>query len=182
MLLTTTLAGTGLTAQYFDTPDFAAIVVAQTDSEIDFDWGSGSPDASIEEDSFSVRWSGQIESQFTETYTFYVNANDGARLWVNGLLLVDQLEAAGVADAIGTIDLIAGRRYDIQFDYVENTGNASARLEWMSASSPREIVPTERLHPSGRGSLTYERFDDIPGGDVSDLTSHGRFPLSPDVA
>ncbi|MFK7820373.1 MAG: hypothetical protein AB8G99_16750, partial [Planctomycetaceae bacterium] len=46
----------------------------------------------------------------------------------------------------------------------------------------REIVPTERLHPSGRGSLTYERFDDIPGGDVSDLTSHGRFPLSPDVA
>ena len=33
-------------------------------------------------------WAGQIEPEFSQLYTFYVTADDGARLWVNDQLVV----------------------------------------------------------------------------------------------
>ncbi len=48
-------------------------------------WGRGTPDeALINPDTFSVRWSGQVQPQFTEEYTFIVQADDGCTLRLNG--------------------------------------------------------------------------------------------------
>ena len=175
------LAGDGLQGQYFNTDDLSGPALVRVDSSIDFNWGTGSPDASIAADTFSARWNGQIESQFTETHTFHVNANDGARLWINGVLLIDQFESLLVSGASASIDLIAGRRYDIVFEYRENTGAASARLEWESASLSRAIVPTSQLFSGHRGSVTSERFDNILGSAVSNLTSNADYPDNPDA-
>ncbi len=50
-------------------------------------WGAGTPDVNlINPDSFSVRWTGQIQPQFTEDYTISVHADDGCNLWINGQL------------------------------------------------------------------------------------------------
>ena len=174
------LAGDGLQAQYFNTDDLSGPALVRVDSAIDFDWAADSPDASINADTFSARWNGQLESRFTETHTFYVNANDGARLWINGELLVNQFDSGTVSDASASIDLIAGRRYDIQFEYRENTGAASAKLEWDSASLNRETVPTSQLFSGHRGSLTSERFNNIAGSTVSALTSDTDYPNNPD--
>jgi len=175
------LAGDGLQAQYFNTDDLSGPAVVRVDSSINFNWGAGSPDASIAPDTFSARWNGQIESRFTETHTFHVNANDGARLWINGALLIDQFDSPLVSGASASIDLIAGRRYDIVLEYRENTGAASARLEWESASLSRAIVPTSQLFSGHRGSVTAERFDNILGSAVSDLTTDADYPDNPDA-
>lgn len=37
----------------------------------------------------SVRWTGYIRPMYAETYTFFVNADDQARLWVNDILVID---------------------------------------------------------------------------------------------
>jgi len=48
-------------------------------------WGSGTPDpALIGKDTFSIRWTGQVQPQFSEVYTFSVHADDGCRLRING--------------------------------------------------------------------------------------------------
>ncbi|MCX6858254.1 MAG: DUF1800 family protein [Verrucomicrobia bacterium] len=48
-------------------------------------FGSGTPDvALINPDTFSVRWSGQVQPQFTEEYTFIVQADEGCTLRLNG--------------------------------------------------------------------------------------------------
>lgn len=48
-------------------------------------YGTGTPDrALINPDTFSARWTGQVQPQFTEEYTFSVHADDGFRLWING--------------------------------------------------------------------------------------------------
>ncbi len=50
-------------------------------------WGAGTPDATlINPDTFSVRWTGQIQPQFTEEYAISVHADDGCNLWINGQL------------------------------------------------------------------------------------------------
>ena len=173
-------AGNGLLAQYFNSEALTGVELSRVDSTVNFDWGSGSPDATIGSDNFSAHWSGQVEAAFTETYDFIVNANDGARLWVNGQQLVSGFDASGVSDATGSIDLIAGRRYDIQLEYREATGNASVQLEWRSFSQTREIIPQDRLYSAELGSLTQEVWTGINGDSVSDLTSDPDFPLSPD--
>jgi uncharacterized protein (DUF1800 family) len=48
-------------------------------------WGTGTPDvALINPDTFSIRWSGQVQPQFTEEYTFIVQADDGCTFKFNG--------------------------------------------------------------------------------------------------
>ncbi len=50
-------------------------------------WGSGTPSAGvINPDTFSARWTGQVQPQFSEEYTFVVQADDGCKLWINGQL------------------------------------------------------------------------------------------------
>lgn len=173
-------SGNGLWAQYFDTADLTTPVATQLDSEINFDWGSGSPGSGIGSDNFSARWTGQVEAQFTETYSFIVNANDGARLWVNGQLLIDQFTQGSLADETATIDLIAGRKYDIQLEYLEVTGDASLKLEWSSVSLPLEVVPTDQLHASHRGSVLVEQWNGLSGSSVADLTGSADYPNNPD--
>ena len=53
-------AGTGLKGEYFDNANFTGLKLTRIDAAINFDWSTGSPDASIGVDTFSVRWTGQI--------------------------------------------------------------------------------------------------------------------------
>jgi GH35 family endo-1,4-beta-xylanase len=174
-------AGNGLQGQYFATPDLTGAPQVQIDSGVDFDWGSGSPVAGIPADQFSVRWNGWVEAPKTESFTFTVKADDGARLWVNGQLLIDRFESNSVSEATGSIDLIAGRRYAIQLEYREATGDAEVHLQWNSASIPLEVIPTSRLYAGHRGGLSAERWTGVAGGSVSDLTSDSDFPDQPDL-
>src|SRR5512138_2817056 len=80
-------AGTGLSADYYDNADFTSLRFSRMDPTVAFDWGSGSPSNSMAADSFSVRWYGQVLPAFSEVYRFYVEADDGARLWVNDRLI-----------------------------------------------------------------------------------------------
>jgi len=56
---------------------------------VNFDWGGGTPDSSLGVDTFTTRWTGKVEPQYSQTYTFYTQTDDGVRLWVNGQLLID---------------------------------------------------------------------------------------------
>lgn len=174
------LSGSGLLGQYYDSADLSGVpALVRTDAGIDFDWATGSPHASLGADDFSVRWAGQIEANFTEQHTFIVNANDGARLWVNGQLLIDAFDANAVNEATANIDLIAGRRYDMQLEFREVNGDASVRLEWTGASTPRQVIPQSQLYASERGSVSVAQFESVVGGTIGDLVGDADFPDSP---
>ena len=140
--------GTGLAATYFDNPDFTGPSASRLDAKINFDWQSDSPVAGIAPDTYSVRWTGQVQPRYSETYTFRTTGNDGVRLWVNGQRLVDDWNSHPATVNTGRIALEAGRRYDITMEYYQNYGTALAKLEWASATQPRQVVPTGRLYPS----------------------------------
>lgn len=139
---------TGLTAEYFDNNDFTDSKLVRTDSVIDFDWRNGSPSAAIAADDFSVRWKGLVQPTHSEQYTFYTHSDDGVRLWVNGELLIDHWGDHAVTEDRGTINLVAGQKYDLQMEYRESGGDAVAKLLWSSPSQQKEIVPQSQLSPS----------------------------------
>jgi GH35 family endo-1,4-beta-xylanase len=176
------LAGGGLLGQYYDSNDLSGTpAIVRTDANVDFDWAAGSPGSAISTDNFSARWSGQIEANFTEPHSFIVNANDGARLWVNGQLLIDQFDAGNLIDASATIDLVAGRRYEIQLDFREAVGEAGVSLEWSSPSTAREVIPQNQLFASERGGISFARFDDLNSSEIDDLRSNTTLLASPDT-
>src|SRR5205823_5778281 len=97
---------------------------------------------------FSIRWTGQVQPEHSETYTFVAHTDDGVKLWVNRQLIINQWGSFGPRDWTGAIDLRAGVRYDIKMEYFENTGNAAAQLSWYSPSQVKQVIPQNRLYPT----------------------------------
>ena len=124
--------------------------VVRTDATVNFDWGSASPapEVGFPSNNFMVRWVGQVRPRYSELYTFRTFTDDGIRLWVNGELLIDNWSNAG--EESGTIELVAGKRYDIHMAYYEGGSNARARLLWESNSQAEEHIPQSRLFPPPR--------------------------------
>jgi hypothetical protein len=164
--------GTGLTGTYFDNMDFTAQKLVRTDATVNFDWGTGSPDASIGVDTFSVRWTGKVQPRYSVTYTFYTTSDDGARLWVNSQLVVDSWVDQGPTEHSGTITLTAGQKYDIKMEYYENTGGTCAKLSWSSATQAKEIIPQTQLYPASNGAGDLNGDGIVNISDITLVVSH----------
>lgn len=160
--------GTGLTGKYFNTSSSTysptqvsiyggTVAMSRTDATVDFTngvngWGStGGPTGmspASATTAFSVRWTGQILPQYSETYTIDFRSDDSAKVWVNGQLLIDRWVGQTATDYVNTIALTAGVLYDIQIDYWNSSGSAEARLYWWSPSQTKQIIPQNRLFPA----------------------------------
>jgi hypothetical protein len=139
--------GTGLRGRYYDNTNFTSQFINRVDGTVNFNWGSGSPGSGMGTNTFSIRWNGEVQPQFSETYTFYTRTDDGARLWVNGQQLINKWVDQGATEWSGTISLTANQRYSIQMEYYENGGSASAQLSWSSSSLNKQIIPASQLYP-----------------------------------
>jgi len=154
----------GLLGKYFNNRWlFGNPVSSRVDSTIDFDWPGYITETG--KDFISIRWSGYIRPAFSEQYTFHVQVNDGARLWVDNVQLFDAFEAE-VEDAAQfaeysystNVTLVAGRLYDILLEYRENKGSAFAKLMWSSATQPKTVIPSHYLFHSAEpiGSAAFQ--------------------------
>ncbi|MGD0412911.1 MAG: chitobiase/beta-hexosaminidase C-terminal domain-containing protein [Verrucomicrobiota bacterium] len=149
--------GYGLLGQYWTNTTAAAFTnvsfntpatLTRTDAVVNFDWGTGGPDPGIGSTNFTVRWTGAVQAQYNESYTFAAIADGGVRLWVNGQLLVDDWTAqAAPATNSGAIALRSQQLYNIQMDYFQNTGSAAAQLLWSSPSTAQAVIPQTQLYP-----------------------------------
>jgi uncharacterized repeat protein (TIGR03806 family) len=143
-------SGTGLLGQYFASQLMTFVpppTLVRTDAVVNFNWNTVSPNPSIPTTDYTVRWTGMVQPQFDETYTFSTTTDDGVRLWVNGQLIIDEWVDQAPTTWTGTIALQAQQYYNIQMDYYQNQGGAVASLSWSSPSTPLEVIPTTQLYP-----------------------------------
>jgi len=139
-------SGTGLNAEYFKGSDFETSVFSKIDTTINFDWGTSAPDSRLNADNFSIRWTGKIQPRFTGTYTFYINSDNGRRLWIDNQLIIDKWLSDYDVEYSGSVALSADQLYDFKMEYFEETGGASCELEWSGEKQSREIVPKSQLY------------------------------------
>ena len=144
--------GTGLTGSYFNNQTLSgSATITRLDSQVNFDWGTGSPDPSVAGDHFSARWTGRVQATASGNYIFSTVSDDGVRLWINGARVINNWTDHGPAmDKSGPIFLTAGQMVDITMDYYEDAGGAVAKLYWTppgpgSVSAP---IPQSQLYPS----------------------------------
>ncbi len=140
--------GNGLKGEYYDNVDFTNLKRERTDENIDFNWGTKAPISTMGEDEFSIRWTGQIQPLYSETYTFYTVSDDGVKLWINGIKVIDNWTDHSATENSGTITLAAGQKYDIKYEYYEKVTDSVAKLLWSSPSQSKQIVPKSQLYSS----------------------------------
>jgi len=150
--------GTGLTGYYFtnasttyaNAANFnpANLITNRTDLVIDFTWTNGTS-PNLSNGLYSVRWIGQVQPQYSETYYFDVLSDDGVKLWVNDQLLIDKWQTQnGGSEWTSPIALQGGVRYNLKLEYLQNGSKAQAHLYWYSADQSRQIIPSNRLFPT----------------------------------
>ncbi|VTT99044.1 cellulose-binding domain protein : Cellulose-binding domain protein OS=Laribacter hongkongensis (strain HLHK9) GN=LHK_00825 PE=4 SV=1: PA14: PKD: Lectin_legB [Gemmataceae bacterium] len=144
--------GTGLVANYFSDANFTTLAATRTNATIDFNWGTAAPVAGLPTDGFSARWTGQVQAQTTETYTFTVAADEGVRLWVGVKLVIDSAASTTAGAWSGTAALKAGQAYDLKLEYVDRSGTSNVQLAWASPSTVKQVVPATQLYAT-RGWL-----------------------------
>ncbi|HXE40263.1 MAG TPA: PA14 domain-containing protein, partial [Azonexus sp.] len=143
-----TAAGIGLFGEYFKGLTLRQRVYSNIDPVVDFTtWGTGSPAPEVPANEFSVRWTGWVQAPTSGTYTFYVNSDDGARLWIDGQNIIDHWADQGMREWSGTALLEADRKHDIRLEYYENQGAAACQLSWAGPGVSKAIIPSERLYP-----------------------------------
>lgn len=85
-------------------------------------WGAGSPAANIPADNFSARWT-SVQTFNAGTYQLTARADDGVRVYVDGILYIDEWHLATAATYTAVINLAAGQ-HTVQVEYFESGGMA----------------------------------------------------------
>ncbi|MCK4796142.1 MAG: right-handed parallel beta-helix repeat-containing protein, partial [Spirochaetes bacterium] len=163
----------GLIGHYFNNNDFTSFAFTRIDPMIDFDWINDSPDSSIWNDTYSIRWTGQVKADYDETYTFYTNSDDGVKLWIDGQLLINNWFDHGPTEYSASVQLSQGW-HDIKIDYYENDWQSSAKLFWSSPSISKTVIPYNSLRPYAPGQGDNTLFsDDFEDGDYNEWLVSG---------
>ncbi len=122
--LPVTSGGSGSwTAQYYGNIDFYGsplLIVAEPGPS--HNWGSGSPAVNIPADNFSARWL-SFPTLAAGTYRVNARADDGIRVYIDGVLSINEWHAASEKTYTIVLSLTAGQ-HSLQVDYYEASGLA----------------------------------------------------------
>jgi len=121
--------------------------LVRTDQAIDFDWEGLSPDPVIQVDDFSARWDRTV-SFSAGTYRFKATGDDGMRVWVDGLIIIDDWNEAKLRTNEADVYLANGQ-HKITMEYFEKGGKAIAGFTWdqVSGSPGAPGSPTQPIYP-----------------------------------
>ena len=141
----------GLTAEVYSVngqnnapyiPQGASPVRTVNVPNVNFQWGSGSVLGGPSEDVI-VRFTGYILSNTTQDISFLATADDGTRIYVDGILIADDwFDKGGGGTVSAPISFTAGVPKNIEIMYYENGGGANVFLNWDQSGS-MQIIPAE---------------------------------------
>lgn len=142
--------GRGLTAKYYNSLDLTGDVVYTSIENPQFHFPSnGSPRIGVNATNYSARWTGTVISPITGTLTLGIGVDDGGRLYVNDVLVIDAwIDQALTYYTYDVTGCVQGVPIKIQFDYYEKQGGADARLLWAYSGSPLKYIPDSSLFAS----------------------------------
>ena len=102
--------------------------LVRDESDLDYDWGDGSPDPRVSADHFSARWTRYIDVT-PGPYRFTATSDDGMRVWVDGALIVNEWNDHAPKTVSADRNLGSGHHL-VTVEFYENGGGAVAKVSW----------------------------------------------------
>lgn len=120
--------------EYFNNINLqGAPTIVRNDNDVAFNWGAGSPATGLPADNFSVSWTRTLA--FTEgNYRFHIWVDDGVRLYVDDVLVIDEWRDGAVREVTGE-RWLSGGNHRLRVEYYEHTGDAAIQVWWESTAA-----------------------------------------------
>jgi hypothetical protein len=128
-------SGSVWSASYFNNPDLlGSAVVARGEptaatAPMDSVWGLGSPANGIPANRWSARWIGDFYFEQGD-YRFTSNVDDGIRVYIDGIRILDMWQPGYHADVTNTFLNIGAGNHQIVVEYFDDTNAALIYLRW----------------------------------------------------
>ena len=100
-----------LKAEYFNGTNFEEKVTTRTEANIDKTWNDMPPVPGLDPHFCSIRWTGRITAPETGTYTFSARVDDGIRVWVGGVQVIDNWQLNDNAELFAKVDNLLDEEY-----------------------------------------------------------------------
>lgn len=124
------LQGGGLKADYYNGANFEEKVFSRIDEEINFYYLKESPAPAVNREYYSIRWTGSLYAPVTGTYKVNVVVDDGIRMWVDGVKVLDQWKLQRENSYTGQLHLKAGEFYKLKIEYFNDPAHGIMQLKW----------------------------------------------------
>jgi hypothetical protein len=138
--------GGQFSAQYFGN---ATLTPPATGSEcvaaINYNWTTNSP-VGLPSDNFSIRWVGIVFFAGGAT-TFTARADDGIRVFLDGVPVIDQWRDQPATTYTATVD-VSGGHHEVTVEYYERGGAAVAQVSWTTGGTAPAPTVTALAPPS----------------------------------
>ena len=95
-------------------------------------------------DNFYVVWTGKIRIPADGSYTFFLESDDGSRLFIDGKQVVDHGGLHDMIEGMDKVELKAGDHV-IKVEFFDAEEEAGCILSWKSAKVEKQVVPANVL-------------------------------------
>jgi hypothetical protein len=153
-------AGGPWRGEYFANADlYGTPALVRNDADVNFDWGLDAPAPGLPTDHFSVRWTRNL-SLPEGRWRFHATSDDGVRVWVDGIAIIDQWHTTG-AVTYNTTASLSGGNHEVRVDYYDNVEDAKIQVWW-------EADDGSATDPSHSGAWRGDYYDNrsLSGGTV----------------
>ena len=118
--------------EYFANKTLSGLpALTRNDAAISFDWGQGAPANGLPVDNFSARWTRTLNFN-AGVYRFSLKSDDGVRLWIDGILQIDEWHNSSGQTFTRDVQLGTGN-HNLRIEYFENTGGALVYFAYQTA-------------------------------------------------
>ena len=148
-------------AEYFNNPWLVgAPVLIREENDIRYNWGTSAPAPGIVADGFSVRWTGTVGFDYSDTYTFTVTVNDGVRVWIDGGLLIDAWRDQSTT-TVSVARYITKGPHPVVVEYYDGSGDACITFTWQ-----RGATGTPTPGPTAQPTTQPTTQPTVPAGEI----------------
>jgi outer membrane protein OmpA-like peptidoglycan-associated protein len=127
-------AQAGLKAEYYDGQSFNRFVTSRIEPNIDQTWSNTPPVKGIDPANCSIRWTGVLVAPETGVYHFSAFVDDGIRVWLGNILIIDQWGLNDVGQFESAISLVASKEYSLKVEYFNALLEGEIKLIWQKPS------------------------------------------------
>lgn len=99
-------------------------------------------------DHFAARFVGQVDVPTTGDWNFSLESDQGAQLFINGELIINDADPHGYRSKTGSTSLTAGT-HEIEVRYWDSTSDAGLVLGWAGPGTDLQVIPASAFSHTG---------------------------------
>lgn len=137
----------GIWTEYYRGTKLGTFVTGKKENSFNFSWGSGNiPPGLSGYEQFSMLASGYIKAPQTGEYTIYSNLDDGAKIWLDGDLVINDAGPHVAKETSVVVTLEANKYYELKIEYYNGELDGTAQLLWKKPGGQKELIPSENFY------------------------------------